>query len=248
MPSTPKEPLSPLAEQVSQGHLPRHVAAIMDGNGRWARGRDLPRISGHAQGHYTVRRIVDLCGKIGIPYLTLYAFSVENWRRPADEVAGLMSLIENVAHEEIESLHEENVRFNIIGRMHELPDGLRTELERDMELTRNNTGLTLTLAINYGGRAEIVDAVRALVASGVAAEDVTEEAISRNLYTADLPDPDLLIRTAGELRVSNYLLWQIAYTEIYVTDRLWPDFSEEDFLNAVLAYQQRTRKFGAVAA
>lgn len=233
---------------IDLSRLPAHVAVIMDGNGRWAKRQGLPRVSGHAQGHYTVRRITDLCGKLGIRYLTMYAFSAENWARPEDEVSGLMSLIEHVAHEEIEALHAENVRFNIIGRLHELPDSLREELDRDMALTRGNTGLTLTLAINYGGRSEIVDAVRACIHKGISADDINEQLISKHLYTADMPDPDLLIRTAGELRVSNYLLWQIAYAEIYVTDVLWPDFSEEDFLAAIRDYQRRTRKFGGLAA
>ena len=228
--------------------LPKHVAVIMDGNGRWAKRQGLPRVSGHAQGHHTVRRVTDFCSKLGIPYLTMYAFSNENWTRPADEVSGLMSLIEHVAHEEIQSLHEENVRFNIIGRLHQLPASLRAELDRDMALTCDNTGLTLTLAINYGGRNEIVDAVRAIMREGTAPELVDDALISSHLYTAGMPDPDLLIRTAGELRVSNYLLWQIAYAEIYVTDVLWPDFLDDDFLAAVRDYQRRTRKFGGLAA
>lgn len=239
--------MSELSPDIDLSRLPVHVAVIMDGNGRWAKRQGLPRVSGHAQGHYTVRRITDLCGKLGIRYLTMYAFSAENWARPADEVSGLMSLIEHVAHEEIEALHSENVRFNIIGRLHELPDSLRAELDRDMALTRGNTGLTLTLAINYGGRSEIVDAMRACMREGIAPDDLDEARISKHLYTADMPDPDLLIRTAGELRVSNYLLWQIAYAEIYVTDVLWPDFSEADFLNAIRDYQRRTRKFGGLA-
>jgi undecaprenyl diphosphate synthase len=232
---------------IDPARLPKHVAVIMDGNGRWAKRQGLPRVSGHAQGHYAVRRITDVCGKLGIPYLTMYAFSAENWARPADEVSGLMSLIEHVAHEEIQSLHEENVRFNIIGRLHQLPEGLQAELARDMALTRDNTGLTLTLAINYGGRSEIVDAVRACMREGVAPDAVDEALIAKHLYTADMPDPDLLIRTAGELRVSNYLLWQIAYAEIYVTSVLWPDFGEDDLMAAIQDYQRRTRKFGGLA-
>ena len=235
------------ASGLEPGSIPQHVAMIMDGNGRWAARRGLSRVFGHVEGHKTVRRITNLAGHLGVRYLTLYAFSVENWRRPAEEVSALMELIEHVAHEEIPSLCQENVRFNIIGRLQDLPEPLRLELERDMDLTRNNTGLTLTLAINYGGRSEIVDAVRALVADGVTPDQVDEQAISRRLYTADMPDPDLLIRTAGELRVSNYLLWQIAYTEIYVTDTLWPDLTEQDFVDALVAYQKRTRKFGGLA-
>lgn len=235
-----------LLEQVDLSRLPRHVAIITDGNGRWATERGLHRNFGHAQGYEALKGTVDLCGRLGIRYLTTYSFSSENWRRSTEEVSGLMSLIEHAAREQIENLHRENVRFRIIGRLDDLPDSLRAELERDMALTKDNTGLTFTLAINYGGRAELVDAARSLLRSGVAAEDVTEDALESHLYTAGTPDPDLLIRTAGEQRISNFLLWQIAYAEIHVTNVLWPDFSDGDLLKAVLDYQKRTRRFGGV--
>lgn len=239
-------PASELLAQVDMDRLPRHVAIITDGNGRWATGRGLHRNFGHAQGYEALKGVVDLCARLGIAYLTTYSFSSENWRRSEEEVAGLMSLIEHAAREQIENLHRENVRFNIIGRLADLPNTLRAELERDMELTRENTGLTFTLAINYGGRAELVDTVRSILNSGLAAEEVDENAVESHLYTAGIPDPDLLIRTAGERRISNFLLWQIAYAEIYVTDALWPDFGEEDLLRAILDFQRRTRRFGGV--
>jgi undecaprenyl diphosphate synthase len=227
--------------------IPRHIALIMDGNGRWATARGLSRRIGHIQGYEALRRVVDLCGNLGVQYLTAYSFSSENWRRPKEEVDALMALIESAAREQLPNLLSKDVRFNVIGRLAELPDTLRAQLQENMEATRDATGLTLTLAINYGSRAEIVDAVRALVAAGVSAEAVDDDAISSRLYTAGIPDPDLLIRTAGELRISNYLLWQIAYTEIHVTNTLWPDFDEPDLTEALEAYQSRTRKFGAVA-
>ena len=237
-----------LIARLDMDRLPRHVAIIMDGNGRWAGLRGQPRIMGHHEGHQTVRKIVELCRDLGIRVLTLYTFSSENWRRPPEEVAGLMALIEAVAHMETPELHANRVKIRAIGRLGELPDSLRTELESDMELTRENTGLQLNLAINYGGRAEIVDAVRALVEEGAAPEAITEEAIARRLTTAGQPDPDLILRTAGDLRLSNFLLWQAAYAEIVVTDVLWPDFGKIDFLEAILDYQNRTRKFGGVVA
>jgi undecaprenyl diphosphate synthase len=226
--------------------IPRHIALIMDGNGRWATARGLSRRIGHIQGYEALRRVVDLCGSLGVRYLTAYSFSSENWRRPREEVDALMELIESAAREQLPNLLSKDVRFNVIGRLRELPDTLRAQLQENMDATRDATGLTLTLAINYGSRAEIVDAVRALIASGIAPGAVDDAAISRHLYTAGLPDPDLLIRTAGELRVSNYLLWQIAYTEIHVTNTLWPDFDEPDLTEALEAYESRTRKFGAV--
>lgn len=246
--------MTPLSDGLSIGlpaeldleNLPKHVAIITDGNGRWATRRGMARNLGHAQGYEALKDAVDLCSHLDIPYLTTYSFSSENWRRSQEEVAGLMSLIEYAAHEQIQALHNRNVRFKIIGRLDPLPDSLRDELMRDMELTRNNTGLTFTLAINYGGRSELVDAMRTAVREGADPESIDENTFERYLYTTGIPDPDLLIRTAGELRISNFLLWQIAYSEIYVTDVLWPDFGHEDFIRALLAYQQRTRRFGAV--
>jgi undecaprenyl diphosphate synthase len=218
----------------------------MDGNGRWAEQRGMPRISGHSQGRYAVRRTVEACRELGVGYLTLYTFSVENWRRPREEVEALMSLIEVVAREETEDLHRNNVRVNVIGRREGLPQSLLEELDRDMALTRENSGMVLNLAINYGGRAEIVDAVKHLVATAKNPDEIDEETISNALYTRGQPDPDLLIRTAGEQRLSNFLLWQMAYSEIYVTDVLWPDFTKADLYEAILDYQRRVRKFGGL--
>jgi undecaprenyl diphosphate synthase len=201
---------------------------------------------GHPDGHKTVRQSVELCRDLGIKALTLYTFSSENWRRPLDEVNGLMALIEMVAHMETPELHANKVRIRAIGRLGELPKSLKEELARDMELTKDNPGLQLNLAINYGGRAEIVDAVQSLVREGVSPEAITEEAISRRMSTADQSDPDLILRTGGDCRLSNFLLWQSAYSEIIVTEALWPDFQKTDLLNALLDYQNRTRKFGGV--
>jgi undecaprenyl diphosphate synthase len=232
--------------------MPRHIAITMDGNGRWATQRGLPRSEGHRRGDRAVRAVIEACGELGIEYLTLYTFSTENWRRAADEVQTLLMLIEIVARREIQELHEKGVRVRVLGRFHELPASLQRELERDIALTRENTGLNLNLAINYGGRAEIVDAVKALVEAArrgeVSAESIDEAAISAHLYTAGIPDPDLLIRTSGEMRVSNFLLWQLAYAEIHVTPTLWPDFGRENLLEAIADYQARQRKFGAVPA
>lgn len=233
-----------LIARLDERRLPRHIAIITDGNGRWAKAHGVPRALGHAAGYDSLRPIVDLCARLGIGYLTCYSFSTENWSRSEEEVNALMSLIEHAAAAEIDNLLRANVRFNVIGRLDALPPSLRDELRRDMELTRRNTGLTFTLSINYGSRNEIVDAVRAIVASGIPADQVDESVIAANLYTHDLPDPDLLIRTANERRISNFLLWQIAYSEIYVTDVLWPDFKEEDLLKAIVDYQHRVRRFG----
>jgi undecaprenyl diphosphate synthase len=236
-----------LIARLDSNRLPQHIAIIMDGNGRWARQRGQLRIMGHHEGHKTVRKIVELCRDLGIKVLTLYTFSSENWRRPADEVSGLMSLIEMVAHMETPELHQNRVKIRAIGRLHELPSSLREELERDMEITRENTGLQLNLAINYGGRAEIVDAVRSLVREGADPEAITEDAIHSRLATSGQPDPDLILRTAGDVRLSNFLLWQAAYAELIVTETLWPDFGKADLLKAILEFQNRTRKFGGVA-
>ena len=235
---------------LDRDRLPQHVAVIMDGNGRWARQRGLPRVEGHRHGEEAVREIVQACGELGIPYLTLYTFSAENWRRSEEEVQGLLYLIETVARRRIRELHEQGVRVQVLGRLHELPPSLRDELERDMALTRHNRRLQLNLALNYGGRAEIVDAVRRLaerVRRGeLAPGEIDERAIASELYDPSLPDPDLLIRTGGEMRVSNFLLWEIAYSEIWVTPTLWPDFTRAELLRALADYQTRQRRFGAV--
>jgi len=226
--------------------LPAHVAVIMDGNGRWAKKKGLARLLGHREGYRTLRGILLTASELGIRFLTVYAFSAENWRRPQDEVSGLMTLIETAAKDELRTMHQNNVRVQVAGRLDEIPPSLRQALENGIETTKSNTGITFTLAVNYGGRAEIVDAVKALIADGVRPEDVTEEAISARLYNPLTPEPDLMIRTAGEMRWSNFLIWQSAYTELYVTETTWPEFGEKELLDAVATFQQRTRKFGAV--
>jgi undecaprenyl diphosphate synthase len=235
----------PVAEADSAA-VPTHVAIIMDGNGRWAGKRGLARLLGHREGYKTLRGALLSASELGIDYLTVYAFSAENWRRPHDEVSGLMKLIEQAARDELRAMHQNNVRIHVAGRIEEVPEGLRRALEAGIQTTKSNTGITFTLAINYGGRAEIVDAVRDIVASGTDPQDVTEELIAAHLYNPTHPDPDLMIRTAGEMRWSNFLLWQAAYCELYVTEVPWPEFSDEELLDAVKTYQGRTRKFGAV--
>ena len=229
---------------------PRHVAVIMDGNGRWAQQRKLPRIEGHRAGAESVRQIVRACGELGIDYLTLYAFSVENWDRPKAEVTALMRLLEFYLKQEIPELNKNNVRLAAIGRIHELPQSAQQQLEKSIEALKNNTGLTLVLALSYGGRAELVDAMRSIArevkAGRLEVAAVDEKVISQHLYTQAIPDPDLLIRTSGEMRVSNFLLWQISYAEIYVTETLWPDFRKPQLLEALEDYGRRHRRFGRV--
>lgn len=226
--------------------IPTHVAVIMDGNGRWARRKGLPRLLGHREGYKALRGVLLSASEVGIRFLTVYAFSAENWRRPEDEVSGLMSLIEKAARDELRLMHQNNVRVNVSGRIAELPQGLQRALTDGVETTKNNTGITFTLAVNYGGRAEIVDAIKKVVQEGLPPDRIDEQAISANLYNPHHPDPDLMIRTAGEMRWSNFLLWQGAYTELYVTEKTWPEFGTADLLDAVKTFQQRTRKFGAV--
>jgi undecaprenyl diphosphate synthase len=236
--------------QGPERRIPRHIAITMDGNGRWARQRGLPRVEGHRRGERTVRDVVEHCGQLGVEHLTLYTFSTENWRRSQEEVSFLMRMIETVARKQIGELHRKGVRLRVLGRLHELPDSLRKELDRDMALTRENTGLNLNLAINYGGRAEIADAARRLaerVAAGtLRPEEVTEEALARELYFPEMPDPDLLIRTGGDFRLSNFLLWQAAYSEIWVTQTLWPDFNRAELAEAIRSFGGRERRFGGV--
>jgi undecaprenyl diphosphate synthase len=226
--------------------LPTHVAIIMDGNGRWARKKGLARLLGHREGYKTLRGVLLNASELGIRYLTVYAFSAENWRRPEEEVKGLMKLIEQAARDELRLMHKNNVRVKVAGRTDDVPQGLRSALANGTETTKDNTGITFTLAINYGGRAEIVDAVKRIVGQGIPSEQIDEATISANLYNPDQPDPDLMIRTAGEMRWSNFLIYQAAYTELYVTNKTWPEFGEQELLDAVHTYQQRTRKFGAV--
>lgn len=237
-----------LAQELDPGRLPEHIAIIMDGNGRWAKRRNLPRAAGHQAGIDPVRSTVETCARLGLKALTLYAFSVENWKRPRHEVETLWRLLRFYLRREIPKLLSNNIRLFAIGRLDGLPEQVRDELLSASEATAHNTGLYVNLAINYGGRSEIVDAVRSLVERARLGEDVLvdEDAIARGLYTSHCPDPDLLIRTSGEMRVSNFLLWQIAYAELYVTDTLWPDFSRTDLLRAILEYQKRERRFGGV--
>ncbi len=230
--------------------IPTHVAIIMDGNGRWARAQGKNRLEGHWQGYATLKQIVYAAEDLGVRYLTVYGFSSENWRRPEDEVDGLMVLMLTAMRNEIDELCENGIRVRVSGRLSALPADLRAEFEAAMERTNDYPGLTFNLAINYGGRAEIVDAVKRLASDvqrgSLSAEGIDEEAISARLYSPDIPDPDLLIRTAGELRLSNFLLWETAYSEIWVTDTNWPDFDKDHLIAAIADYQKRVRKFGAV--
>ena len=235
-----------LARQLDFDRLPRHVAVIMDGNGRWAAQRHLPRVEGHRAGIEAVRDVVETSARLDINVLTLYAFSVENWKRPVSEVSTLMSLLKRYLRLELNTLLRNNIRFNVIGRVQELAPDIRTELQMAEKKTSGNAGMLFNIALNYGGRAEIVEAARALIASGVQPDDLDEQRFAEFLYTAGQPDPDLLIRTSGEMRVSNFLLWQIAYAEIWVTDTLWPDFRKRDLFEAILAYQKRDRRYGGI--
>ena len=223
-------------------HVPQHIAIIMDGNGRWANARGLPRIAGHKAGVEPVHEAVRACAELGVKALTLYAFSTENWLRPKNEVSGLMRLLSWALKRETDELDKNNVRLRASGRLNRLPESVLAELKASIHKLKDNTGLILNLALNYGSRAEIVDAVNSLIQEG--AKEITEEDISRKLYTAGLPDPDLLIRTSGEMRVSNFLLWQIAYSELYVTSVFWPDFRKKHLLEAIASYQSRERRFG----
>jgi undecaprenyl diphosphate synthase len=227
--------------------LPRHVAVIMDGNGRWARKRRLPRIAGHRAGIAAVRDVVEASAGLEIQALTVYAFSKENWKRPKAEVDFLMDLLREYIRKEFDELHANGVRVQVIGRVHELPVVVQEELQRAIDATRGNTGLVFNLALSYGGRAEIVDACRELIREGARPEDVDEESFAQRLYTAGQPEPDLIVRTGGEMRVSNFLLWQIAYAELVVTDVLWPDFRRRDFFLALAEYQRRERRFGGLS-
>jgi len=235
-----------LAREVNFDALPAHIAIIMDGNGRWAAQRHLPRVEGHRAGIESVREVVETSARLGIHVLTLYAFSVENWKRPAAEVNMLMTLLKRYLRLELDAINGNNIRFAVIGRTDELSRDVLEELAAGQAATAGNTGMLFNIALNYGGRAEIVDAARRAIEAGVRASDLDERKFAEYLYTAGQPDPDLLIRTSGEMRVSNFLLWQIAYSEIWVTDRLWPDFRRCDLLEAVLAYQKRDRRYGGL--
>jgi len=238
-----------LLEKLELSRLPRHVAVIMDGNGRWAQKRHLPRIAGHRAGTRSARTTIETCARLKIEALTLYAFSVENWRRPKAEIDFLMQLLREYLRKEMPLLQKNNIRMRFLGRIEELPAGVQNDVRDAMERTAENKGMVLCVALNYGGRAEIVDAMNAILAerNGQGAPDkVTEAQLSRHLYTDGLPDPDLLIRTSGEMRVSNFLLWQIAYAEIFVTETLWPDFNRAQLLEALLEFQKRERRYGGI--
>lgn len=230
--------------------IPRHIAVIMDGNGRWARERGQPRIRGHEAGADSVRAITEACAECGVEYLTVYAFSTENWKRPAEEVTALFALLEHFIEQETPNLMRNNVRLETIGRIHELPLSCQHAIARAVETTAKNTSITLILALNYSSRAEIVDAVQNLCKEAAAGkldpEQVDVECISQRLYTGRYPDPDLLIRTSGEMRLSNFLLWQLSYTEIYVTAKLWPDFGKQELREAVAEYSKRQRRYGGL--
>lgn len=234
-----------------KGNIPKHIAIIMDGNGRWAKKRGLPRIAGHKKGIDSVREIVRLCPELGIEILTLYTFSMENWNRPKTEISALMSLLLSTIRKEIDELVKNNVKVNTLGILSDLPAGAREGMEEAMERTKNNTGLILNLALSYSSRVEIVEMIKRIAKkvknNEVGINDINEIFVSENLYTAGLKDPDLMIRTSGVFRVSNFLLWQLAYTEIYITDVLWPDFRANEFYKAILDYQNRERRFGMVS-
>ncbi|MEN9937674.1 MAG: hypothetical protein RLZZ387_4253 [Chloroflexota bacterium] len=234
-------------EKPGRPRVPRHIAIIMDGNGRWARKRGLPRLAGHRAGTENIRRIVTECVQQGVRHLTLYAFSTENWSRPSAEVDGLMRILGEFIDRETNNLHREGAQIRHLGRMDHLSDVLQRKIHSAIDATRDNTRLTLAVAFNYGGRADIVDAVRALVAKGVPPDAITEEAISEHLSTSGMPDPDLIIRTSGEWRLSNFLIWQAAYSEYWTTPVFWPEFSPAHLRQAIEDYGQRERRFGGLS-
>ncbi|HWB16246.1 MAG TPA: isoprenyl transferase [Vicinamibacterales bacterium] len=237
-----------LVRRIDFDRLPRHVAVIMDGNGRWASGRHLPRVEGHRAGIDAVRATVETSARLGISVLTLYAFSVENWKRPNTEISALMALLKHYLRLELKTLLRNNIRFNVIGQLDRLSPEIRDELAMAEARTAGNAGMLFNIALSYGGRAEIVEAAKRAIREGIDPESLDESTFGSLLYTAGQPDPDLLIRTSGEMRVSNFLLWQIAYAEIWVTDALWPDFRDRHLLEAVADYQKRERRYGAIAS
>ena len=239
-----------LMNQIDPKRLPRHIAIIMDGNGRWAKKNMLPRVAGHRRGVKTVDKIVTLCTEMHIEALTLYSFSDENWNRPRPEIDALMKILDQYLNKELERMKRENIRFNTIGRIHELPHAIQKLIRHAEDYTRSNEGLILTLALSYGGRQEIVDAVKKIAKQvqegSLLIEDIDFPVLESSLYTHDLPEPDLLIRTSGEKRISNFLLYQMAYTELHYTQVLWPEFEEDDLLKAIIDFQSRERRFGLI--
>lgn len=229
-------------------NLPTHIAIIMDGNGRWAAARGLPRLAGHREGTENIRRVIRACDEFKVKYLTIYAFSTENWGRPSDEVEGLMMIMADVIDRELNNLHEQNVRLVHIGNLEKLKPNLIKKIKHAVELTSHNTGLVLCIAWNYGGRDEIITAVQKMISAGITPEEVTESLMNSYLYTAGIPDPDLIIRTSGEMRLSNFLIWQAAYAEWYITETLWPDFGREELLGALENYSQRNRRYGKLSS
>ena len=233
---------------LSGGDIPKHIAIIMDGNGRWATSHNLPRLAGHREGIKSVREIVRICGEIGIEYLTLYTFSSENWNRPVKEVSSIMKLLFSTIKKEVQNLHKNNVRLLAIGKLDDLPQKPYQEIMEGINKTKENTGLNLILALSYGSRQELLRAVRRIVDSSkideIKIDEIDEDMISKELYTSEIPDPDLLIRTGGENRISNFLLWQSAYTEFYMVDVFWPEFREKELINSIEDYQARQRRFG----
>ena len=235
-----------MAEEKELEHVPRHVAVIMDGNGRWARARGLPRLAGHRAGTENLRPILEACVEFGIEILTIWAFSTENWRRPEAEVRGLLRILERMIRRELRELHKQGVKLRHIGRLDRLPERLQREVLEAIELTRDNDRIVLNVGFDYGGRAEIVQAVQQIIRDGIPAEEVTEDLLSQYMYTAGQPDPDLIIRTGGDLRTSGFMLWQSAYTEYYITPTFWPDFGREELYEALVAFSQRDRRFGGI--
>jgi len=229
-------------------NLPIHVGMIMDGNGRWAQARGLPRLAGHRAGTETLRRVITASVEFGVRYLTIYAFSTENWGRPQDEVQGLLRILADVIDRELDELNRQGVRLRHIGRLEKLPENLRKKVLRAIDTTKNNNRLILNVAFNYGGRDEIVYAIRMMIEDNTKPEDVTVEKVNQYLFTAGIPDPDLIIRTSGEMRTSNFLIWQAAYSEWYITPSYWPDFDKEEYRKALLAYQNRDRRFGRLSS
>ncbi|HVT85883.1 MAG TPA: isoprenyl transferase [Chitinophagaceae bacterium] len=243
--------MSQLLDKIDKQHLPRHIAIIMDGNGRWAKEQGQDRLFGHVHGVESVRNIVEGCAELGIEYLTLYAFSTENWERPEYEVIGLMELLVNTIRDEAETLHKNNIRLHVIGNMNMLPDYARTELQEALEITKDNTGLNLIMALSYSGRWELLNAVKNIAyevkKGNLKVEDIDQDTLQRYLCTSGFPDPELMIRTSGEYRISNFLLYQLAYAELYFTNVRWPDFRKDNLYEAILDFQSRERRFGKIS-